>query len=70
MMSSVLAGQGVTTIASRMVLSFARDRGLGHMSGVLSRVHPYFKAPVWCVAFVGFWIVVFGCICKYLRERV
>jgi hypothetical protein len=54
------AGQGITTVASRMVLTFMRDRGLGVLSSSLSPVHPTLKVPVRCVVFVSAWVTVFG----------
>lgn len=60
--SMLFAGQGLTTIASRMVWSFARDRGMGPASPWLGAVHPTFKSPLWSVVFVAFWILAFGCI--------
>lgn len=51
------ATQGLMTAASRMVLSFARDRGFGRLSEPLSRVHPTIKAPVWAVVFTSVWVV-------------
>lgn len=56
--------QAVNTVASRMLLSFARDHGLGRISPFLSPVHPRLMVPVWCIAFVTGWVVVFGLICE------
>lgn len=60
----VFMTQGIMTIASRMVWTFARDRGLGHLSPALAPVHPTLKVPVWSVVFVLVWCVVLGLICE------
>ncbi|TXT04786.1 hypothetical protein VHUM_04054 [Vanrija humicola] len=64
----VFMTQGIMTIASRMVWTFARDRGLGHLSPALAPVHPRLKVPVWSVVFVLVWCVVLGLI--YLGSTV
>jgi amino acid transporter len=56
--------QSVGTIVSRMVMSFARDRGFGRWSAPLAPVHPRFKAPVMAVIFSSAWVVLFGLICE------
>lgn len=58
----LFAGQGLTTVASRLLLTFARDRGLGPLSPYLATVHSTLKVPVWCVVFVSAWVTVFGMI--------
>ncbi|KAL1409283.1 hypothetical protein Q8F55_006116 [Vanrija albida] len=62
LVAQIFAGQGLTTIASRMVLSFARDRGLGHISPYVGHVHVGLNSPVNAITFVCIWIVVLGCI--------
>jgi amino acid transporter len=59
------ACQGVMTVASRIVYSFARDRGLGQLSPYLERVHPKLLVPAWSIIFSSIWVVVFGLICEY-----
>jgi uncharacterized membrane protein YozB (DUF420 family) len=61
LVAMVLAGQGILTVSSRLVLTFARDRGLGHASGIAG-VHPRLKAPVWCIVFVTALVTAFGLI--------
>lgn len=60
------ACQGVMTIASRIVYSFGRDRGLGHISPFLERVHPTLMVPAWSIIFCSAWVAVFGLICESL----
>lgn len=60
--SMLFAAQGLTTVASRMLLSFVRDRGLGKLSRPLEPVHPKLKVPVWCILFVSGWVGCFGLI--------
>lgn len=62
LIAQIFAGQGLTTVASRMVFSFARDRGLGHISPYVGHVHVGLKTPVNAITFVCVWIVVLGCI--------
>ncbi|TXT06963.1 uncharacterized protein COLE_06294 [Cutaneotrichosporon oleaginosum] len=61
LVAMVLAGQGILTVSSRLVLTFARDRGLGPAS-LIAGVHPRLKAPVWCIVFVTVWVTAFGLI--------
>jgi len=56
--------QSVGTIVSRMVMSFARDRGFGSWSAPLAPVHPKLKSPVMAVIFSSAWVVLFGLICE------
>lgn len=68
LLSMFLAVQAVNTVSSRMVLSFARDRGLGPLSPYLAHVHPKLKVPAWSVLFVTIWVFIFGLI--YLGSTV
>ena len=52
---------GITTTASRMTWSFARDRGMP-FSGFLGKVHPRTKVPVNAVLTVTFCAVLLTCI--------
>jgi amino acid transporter len=54
--------QAVTTVASRMVLSFARDRGFGPASPALMPVHAKLRVPVYSIVFVTAWAIIFGLI--------
>lgn len=56
--------QCVCTISSRVILAFARDRGLGPASRFLAPVHEHLKTPIWSIIFVSVWVVIFGLICK------
>lgn len=58
----------VSTVSSRMLLSFARDGGLGPVSRFFAPIHSTLKAPVCAIAFCTAWVVVFGCI--YLGSTV
>lgn len=64
LLAMAFATQGLMTVASRMVMSFARDRGMGPISGKLGAVHPTLKVPLWSVVFTAAWTVVFGLICE------
>lgn len=57
--------QCVCTVSSRMIMSFARDGGLGYASRFLSPVHPTLKVPIWSIVFVSVWVMIFGLICEY-----
>lgn len=65
LVAMVLAGQGILTVSSRLVLTFARDRGLGPAS-LIANVHPRLKAPVWCIVFVTVWVAAFGLISELI----
>lgn len=65
LVAMVLAGQGILTVSSRLVLTFARDRGIGPLSPLIAGVHPRLKAPVWCIIFVTIWVVAFGLISEW-----
>jgi len=56
--------QAVSTVSSRMVLSFCRDRGLGPVSRYFTSIHPRLLVPVWCIVFVCTWVFIFGLICE------
>ncbi|RSH84156.1 uncharacterized protein EHS24_005660 [Apiotrichum porosum] len=56
------------TVSSRMIMSFSRDRGFGHVSRFLSPVHARLKVPVYCLVFCGGWGIVFGLL--YLGSSV
>lgn len=56
--------QCVCTVASRVILAFSRDRGLGRGSRFLSPVRPTLKTPVWAIVFVAVWVIIFGLICE------
>ncbi|KAI5480288.1 glycoside hydrolase family 16 protein [Pseudohyphozyma bogoriensis] len=60
--SQFIACQGLMTVSSRMTMAFARDRGFGHLSPYLSRVHPGLQVPVWSVLFTATWTAIFGLI--------
>lgn len=64
------ATQGLLTVASRVTMSFARDRGFGAASRFLTPVSDRLKVPVWSVIFVSVWTVIFGLICELDRQRV
>lgn len=68
LMSMFLAVQAVNTVSSRMVMSFARDHGLGPLSPHLARIHPKLMVPAWSIIFVTAWVFVFGLI--YLGSSV
>lgn len=68
LVSMFLALQAVNTVSSRMVMSFARDRGFGPLSPYLARVHPTLKVPAESVIFVTSWVLIFGLI--YLGSTV
>lgn len=68
LLAMFLAVQAVNTVSSRMVMSFARDRGLGPLSPYLARVHPKLKVPTWSIIFVTGWVLIFGLI--YLGSTV
>lgn len=55
------------TVSSRMIMSFSRDRGFGHVSRFLSPVHARLKVPVYCLVFCGGWGIVFGLLCGLRR---
>jgi amino acid transporter len=69
-MAMVFATQGLMTVASRIVLAFARDQGFGPLSKSLREVHPTLKVPVWYISFVSAWTVIFGLICQSITARV
>ncbi|BEJ14245.1 hypothetical protein CspHIS471_0400120 [Cutaneotrichosporon sp. HIS471] len=54
--------QAVNTVASRMIMSFSRDRGMGPLSRFLSPIHPRLKVPLMSNAFITTWVVIFGCV--------
>ncbi len=68
LVSMFMAVQAVNTVSSRMVMSFARDRGFGPLSSYLSPVHPKLMVPAWSIIFVTSWVFVFGFI--YLGSSV
>ncbi|BEI87161.1 hypothetical protein CcaverHIS002_0705070 [Cutaneotrichosporon cavernicola] len=68
LLSMFLAVQAVNTVSSRMVMSFARDRGFGPLSSYLAPIHPKLMVPAWSVIFVTAWVFVFGLI--YLGSTV
>lgn len=68
LMAFVFVQQVLLTIASRMLLSVARDRALGHLSKMLAPVHPRLKVPVPSILFCTFWVIVFGLISALLGE--
>lgn len=57
-----LAGQGILTVSSRLVLTFARDRGMGHVSPFISNVNARLKVPVTSIVFVTVLVVAIGLI--------
>jgi len=67
-MAMFAACQGVMTVASRIVYSFARDRGFAQVSVFLERVHPTLLVPHWSIIFSSAWVVIFGLI--YLGSSV
>lgn len=58
----LFAAQGLTTVSSRLLLSFARDRGLGPLSPYLTRIHPKLKVPLYAIACVSSSITAIGAI--------
>lgn len=64
-MAMFAACQGVMTVASRIVYSFARDRGFAGISTYLERVHPTLMVPAWSIVFSSAWVVIFGLICEF-----
>lgn len=68
MVAMTLCINAVSTVSSRMLLSFARDRGLGPISHYFAPVHARLKSPVAALAFCFAWVVVFACI--YLGSTV
>ncbi|WOO79425.1 Choline transport protein [Vanrija pseudolonga] len=62
LMAFVFVQQVLITVSSRMLLTLARDRGVGQLSRFLAPVHPTLKVPVWSIIFCTFWVVVFGLI--------
>jgi len=80
LVAMAFATQGLMTVASRIVMSTARDGLYGPVSPHLARVHPRLavstmstrggrvadktQVPVWSLIFVAVWIVVFGLICE------
>lgn len=66
LVAMVLAGQGILTVSSRLLLTFARDGGLGPLSPLIAGVHPSLKVPVWCIVFVSVWVTAFGLISESL----
>lgn len=54
--------QAVNTVASRMVMAFSRDRGVGPISRFLSPVHPKLMVPLNANAFITGWVIIFGCV--------
>ncbi|KLT45653.1 amino acid transporter [Cutaneotrichosporon oleaginosum] len=68
LVSMFMAVQAVTTVSSRMVMSFARDRGLGPLSPYLSPIHHKLMVPAWSIVFVTLWVFVFGLI--YLGSSI
>ncbi|KAL1406007.1 hypothetical protein Q8F55_007690 [Vanrija albida] len=62
LLAMTLSIQAVNTVSSRMVMSFARDRGLGHLSRFVAPIHPTLRVPLWAVAFVTLWVVVISLI--------
>ncbi|GMK58357.1 hypothetical protein CspeluHIS016_0503890 [Cutaneotrichosporon spelunceum] len=60
--------QSVLTISSRMVMSFARDRGLGSLSRFISPISARLHVPFNALVFVTVWVVVFALI--YLGSTV
>ena len=63
LLAMAFATEGLMTIASRMVMTFARDRGFAMLSIPLGRVHPRLQVPHWSIVFTAAWTVVFGLIC-------
>ncbi|ORX37439.1 amino acid permease [Kockovaella imperatae] len=57
------ATQGLMTVASRMVMTLARDQGVGHLSPWLSHVSPRLEVPTWSIIFTTIWVIIFGLIC-------
>ncbi|TXT08722.1 hypothetical protein VHUM_02850 [Vanrija humicola] len=68
LLAMFLSIQAINTVSSRMVMSFARDRGLGHLSRFLAPVHPTLRVPLWSVTFVTVGVVVISLI--YLGSTV
>jgi amino acid transporter len=64
LMAFVFVQQVLITIASRMLLSIARDGAMGPLSRWLAPVHPRLKVPVNCIYFVTAWVIVFALISK------
>lgn len=62
LMAFIFVQQVLITVSSRMLLSLARDRAMGHLSRPLAPVHPTLKVPIWSIVFCTAWVVVFGLI--------
>ncbi|KAL1410686.1 hypothetical protein Q8F55_004705 [Vanrija albida] len=60
--------QSVLTISSRMVMSFARDRGLAQVSRFIAPINPKLNVPFSSINFVTAWVVLFCLI--YLGSTV
>lgn len=58
----LFAAQGLTTVSSRLLLAFARDRGLGPLSPLLTRIHHTLKVPLYAILFVSTSITAIGAI--------
>lgn len=56
--------QSVNTIASRMLFTLSRDRGVAGLSPYLAPVHPTLKVPVWSLVAVFVCSIVLGTICE------
>ncbi|BEI86013.1 hypothetical protein CcaverHIS002_0603000 [Cutaneotrichosporon cavernicola] len=60
--------QSVLTISSRMVMSFARDRGLANVSRFISPISARLNVPFNSLVFVTAWVIIFALI--YLGSTV
>lgn len=56
--------QSVLTISSRMIMSFARDRGLAQVSPYVSPINAHLNVPFMSLVFVTTWVVIFALICE------
>ncbi|KAK8847719.1 hypothetical protein IAR55_005578 [Kwoniella newhampshirensis] len=59
LVAMAFATQGLMTVASRIVMSTARDGLYGPLSPHLARVHPRLAVPHWSLVFVAIWIIIF-----------
>ena len=68
-LAMAFATQGLMTIASRMVMTLARDQGVGHLSPWLGYVSPKLEVPTWSIVFTSVWVVIFGLICQCIWDE-
>ncbi|WWD19402.1 hypothetical protein CI109_103862 [Kwoniella shandongensis] len=70
LVAMAFATQGLMTVASRIVMSTARDGLYGPLSPHLARVHPRLAVPHWSLVFVAIWITIFGLICDVALNAI